>query len=160
MAIDLPVRGEEDRLLREAVRSLLAQYGRSYFLSCYRDGREPEALWRDLCQAGFVGAGVPERLGGGGSSLENVVAIGEELGSAGMPLLSFIMTELCLPVIARHAGAGVAARLIPPIVAGDRDHRARRRHQLLRDADDGAAQGPGLRRVRTQALDLLGRGRR
>jgi acyl-CoA dehydrogenase len=120
MAIDLPARGEEDHLLREAVRSLLAQYGRSYFLSCYRDGREPDALWRDLCQAGFVGAGVPERLGGGGSSLESVVAIGEELGSAGMPLLSFIMTELCLPVMARHAQAGVAARLIPPIIAGDR----------------------------------------
>jgi acyl-CoA dehydrogenase len=120
MTITLPARGDEDRLLRDAVRSLLAKYGRSYFLSCYADGREPDALWRDLCQAGYVGAGVPEHLGGGGSSLESVVAVAEEMGSAGMPLLSFIMTELCLPVMARHADPEVAARVIPPIIAGDR----------------------------------------
>jgi alkylation response protein AidB-like acyl-CoA dehydrogenase len=42
------------------------------------------------------------------------------MGAAGMPLLSFIMTELCLPVLARHALPGTAARLVPPIIAGDR----------------------------------------
>jgi acyl-CoA dehydrogenase len=120
MTIALPPRGDEDRLLRDAVRALLARYGRSYFLTCYADGREPDALWRDLCKSGYVGAGVPEHLGGGGSSLEAVVAVAEEMGSAGMPLLSFIMTELCLPVLARHADPEVAARIIPPIIAGDR----------------------------------------
>jgi acyl-CoA dehydrogenase len=116
----LPARGDEDALLREAVGSLLGRYGRSYFLDCYRDGREPDALWRDLCQAGYVGAAVPEHLGGGGSSLGAVVAVAEEMGAAGMPLLSFIMTELCLPVLARHALPETAARLVPPIIAGDR----------------------------------------
>lgn len=37
-----------------------------------------------------------------------------------MPLLSFIMTELCLPVLARHALPETAARLLPPIIAGER----------------------------------------
>ena len=120
MSTDLPAWSGEDSLLREAVRALLGRYGRRYFLDCYRDGREPEALWRELCKAGYVGAAVPERLGGGGSSLDAVVAVGEEMGAAGMPLLSFIMTELCLPVLARHALPETAARLVPPIVAGDR----------------------------------------
>jgi acyl-CoA dehydrogenase len=120
MPADLPAWSDEDRLLREAVRALLGRYGRSYFLDCYREGREPEALWRELCQAGYVGAAVPEHLGGGGAALEAVVAVSEEMGAAGMPLLSFIMTELCLPVLARHALPETAARLIPPIIAGDR----------------------------------------
>jgi alkylation response protein AidB-like acyl-CoA dehydrogenase len=120
MSTDLPAWSEEDGLLREAVRTLLGRYGRRYFLDCYRDGREPEALWRELCKAGYVGAAVPEHLGGGGSSLDAVVAVGEEMGAAGMPLLSFIMTELCLPVLARHALPETAARLVPPIIAGDR----------------------------------------
>jgi alkylation response protein AidB-like acyl-CoA dehydrogenase len=101
MSTDLPAWSDEDGLLREAVRALLGRYGRRYFLDCYRDGREPEALWRELCKAGYVGAAVPEHLGGGGSSLDAVVAVGEEMGAAGMPLLSFVMTELCLPVPAR-----------------------------------------------------------
>jgi alkylation response protein AidB-like acyl-CoA dehydrogenase len=112
--------GDEDRVLREAVRSLLHRYGRGYFLDCYRGGREPDELWRDLCKAGYIGAGVPEQLGGGGSSLGAVVAVGEELAAAGMPLLSFIMTELCLPVLARQALPATAARLLPPIIAGER----------------------------------------
>ncbi|MEP7024156.1 MAG: acyl-CoA dehydrogenase family protein [Actinomycetota bacterium] len=117
---ELPSWGESDQLLREAVRKMLGRYGREYFLDCYRQGHEPDALWRDLCQAGYVGAGVPEQLGGGGSSLEAVIAVGEELGAAGMPLLSFIMTELCLPVLAQHALPETAARLLPPIMSGQR----------------------------------------
>src|SRR5487761_1338809 len=120
MITELAPWGDEDRVLREAVRSLLRRYGRGYFLDCYRGGREPDELWRDLCKAGYIGAGVPEQLGGGGSSLGAVVAVGEELAAAGMPLLSFIMTELCLPVLARHALPATAARLVPPIIAGDR----------------------------------------
>ncbi len=120
MISDVTPWGESDRLVREAVRSLLRSYGRGYFLECYRNGREPEALWHDLCKAGYIGAGVPEYLGGAGSSLEAVIAVGEELALAGMPLLSFIMTELCLPVLARSALPGTAARLLPPIINGDR----------------------------------------
>ena len=114
------LRDEHDELLRESARSLLHRYGRSYFLSCYRDGREPEELWHELCEAGFVGTGISEGLAGGGSSLGTVIAVAEELGVAGMPLLSFIMTELCLPVIARHALSGMAERFVPPIIAGAR----------------------------------------
>ncbi len=111
---------EHDELLRKSVRSLLHRYGRSYFLSCYREGREPTELWHELCDAGFVGTGIPEDLGGGGSSLGAVITVAEELGVAGMPLLSYIMTELCLPVIARHALPGMAERFVAPIVSGER----------------------------------------
>ena len=120
MRTGLPAWGEDDRLIREAVRGLLGRYGRGYFTGCHRAGREPTELWRDLCQAGYVGAAVPGHLGGSGSPLEAVLAVGEELAAAGMPLLSFIMTELCLPVLARHALPQTAARLLPPIIAGDR----------------------------------------
>lgn len=119
-ATELPAWGDEDRLLREAVRALLSRYGRGYFLDCYRAGREPTELWRDLCKAGYTGATVPQRLGGSGSPLGAVIAVGEELAAAGLPLLSFIMTELCLPVLARHALPETAAQLLPPIIAGDR----------------------------------------
>jgi alkylation response protein AidB-like acyl-CoA dehydrogenase len=120
MITELAPWDDDDRLLREGVRSLLRRYGRGYFLDCYRGGREPAELWRDLCQAGYVGAGLPGHLGGGGSPLDAVLAVGEELAAAGMPLLSFIMTELCLPVLARHLLPETAARLLPPIIAGDR----------------------------------------
>lgn len=63
---------------------------------------------------------MPPLLGGSGSPLGTVIAVGEEMAAAGMPLLSFIMTELCLPVLARHALPETAARLLPPIIAGDR----------------------------------------
>lgn len=116
----LPGRDEEDSLLRESVRALLGRYGRGYFVECYRAGREPAELWQDLCKASLVGAAVPEHLGGSGSPLAAVLAVGEELAAAGMPLLSYVMTELCLPVLARHLRPEAAARILSPIISGDR----------------------------------------
>ncbi len=110
----------DDGLLREAVRSLLGRFGRRYFVECYRSGREPSELWQELCTAGFVGAGVPAELGGGDHGLEAVVAVAEEMARAGLPLLAFIMTELCLPVMAQHLRPEAARRIIPPIISGRR----------------------------------------
>lgn len=111
---------DSDLLLRQGVRSLLKRYDRNYFLSCYRSGREPREMWAELCSAGYVGTAVPEDVGGGGGGLGDSVAVAEELAIAGLPILSFIMTELCLPVIARHAQRQLASSLLPAIITGQR----------------------------------------
>lgn len=63
---------------------------------------------------------MPEEYGGGGGSLREVITIGEELTRAGLPLLTFVMTELCLPVLAARASEELRGRVIPPIVRGER----------------------------------------
>jgi acyl-CoA dehydrogenase len=112
--------GADLDLLRETVRRLVRKFDRDYIRACMKSKREPAELWAELCATGLIGSSVPEVYGGGGASLREVITIGEELTRAGIPLLTFVMTELCLPVLAAQASEELRRRVIPPIVRGER----------------------------------------
>ena len=67
---DLVVERTEDQAaLREGVRDLVSTFGRKYFQDVVKRGEKPEALWKALGEAGFLGVHISEKNGGGGAGL-------------------------------------------------------------------------------------------
>ena len=57
---------DEQTMLREAVGSVAAKYGHTYFTEAARAERKSDELWNELGAAGYLGVNVPEEYGGGG----------------------------------------------------------------------------------------------
>jgi alkylation response protein AidB-like acyl-CoA dehydrogenase len=57
---------DEERLLRETVATIARTYGNAYFSERTAAGEPPSELWEELAAAGFIGANLPEKSGGGG----------------------------------------------------------------------------------------------
>src|ERR1044072_6778232 len=75
-----------DELLavREQARSFLAKHAPSASLRRVLDGAEPydAATWTAIGELGWLGAAIPEELGGSGLGHEGVCVLAEELGAA------------------------------------------------------------------------------
>lgn len=80
---------DEQRLLKEEARRFLTERCPPAAVRAILD--EPPAsfdrsLWRDIAALGWLGAAIPERLGGAGLGYIELCAIAEELGRAVAPL--------------------------------------------------------------------------
>lgn len=106
-------------LLREGVRGVAGAYGLSYFLTQARAGASAGELWSDLGSHGYLGAGIPERYGGGGLGIVGVAALCEELAASGCPLLTPVVSlAICGSLIAAHGSAAQRARWLPALACG------------------------------------------
>jgi hypothetical protein len=102
----------EQLLLRDAVRGLLA--------STSGPGEEgfDGALWRRLCgEIGVAGLLVPERYGGAGGSLADVMVVMAELGRALAPVPMLGSAVLATAVLL-EADDDTAGRLLPALADG------------------------------------------
>jgi alkylation response protein AidB-like acyl-CoA dehydrogenase len=64
--------------LRESVARLAGSFGRKYFQDIVASGAQPDALWKALGDAGFLGAHMPEDYGGAGGGLADLNIVIEE----------------------------------------------------------------------------------
>jgi alkylation response protein AidB-like acyl-CoA dehydrogenase len=91
---------EEQGMLREAVATIAAKFGHSYFIECARRGRKADELWDELAGAGFLGVNVPSSFGGGGKGISELAIVLEELGAAGCPLLLLVVSPaICATIV-------------------------------------------------------------
>src|ERR1019366_3226945 len=74
---------EEQQMLRQAVDSIAAKYGHSYFTEKARSGGRTDELWDELAASGFLGVNVPEEYGGGGRGVTELAIVLEKLGTHG-----------------------------------------------------------------------------
>lgn len=94
---------DERRDLREAVGQLVSKYGRPYFQEVIRNGEQPDALWNELGQAGFLGAHVSEPYGGGGGFVDTAIVI-EETACWGCPIQYLVISPtICSTILDHHA---------------------------------------------------------
>jgi acyl-CoA dehydrogenase len=78
-----------EQMMRSTVREMAAEYDEEYWLEIsdhaakelIADG--PNGLWKDLAEAGWLGANIPEEYGGQGMGMQEIVMIIEEVGLAG-----------------------------------------------------------------------------
>ncbi|MEY9847369.1 acyl-CoA dehydrogenase family protein [Streptacidiphilus sp. MAP5-3] len=113
------VESEERRDLRAAVRALGARYGLDYLLSCGKEHRIPEELWREAGKLGFLGVNLPAEYGGGGAGMQELAIVLEELGTAGCPLLMLVVTPaICGSIIARFGAEEQKQRWLPGFADG------------------------------------------
>lgn len=106
--------------LRESVGRLVGQFGRKYYQDCVKRGEEPEALWAELGQAGFLGVHVPEEFGGSGGGIADYNVVVEECAAQGCPMLQLVINSITAPIIAAHGTPEMKAEWLPGIAAGTR----------------------------------------
>jgi len=85
-------------------------------------GTFPRELYGKLAQAGLMGVGYAEELGGAGGDLTHMLAVQHELlrhgGSAGV-VAGLGTHAIALPPILRHGTPEQRARFVPPVLRGE-----------------------------------------
>ncbi|MBX3658489.1 MAG: acyl-CoA dehydrogenase family protein [Ramlibacter sp.] len=86
-------------------------------------GTFPLALYRKAADAGLLGLGYPEALGGtpAPQALRNAVSLAlSRHGASGGLLASLFSHNIGLPPVLRHGSAALQQRVIPPVLRGER----------------------------------------
>lgn len=109
---------EHHRALRESVGKLVGKYGRKYFQEMVAKGTQPEALWKELGEAGFLGVHIPESYGGSGGGLAELYIVIEECAAQGCPMLALVIASICAPVIAAYGSEELKNKWLPGLANG------------------------------------------
>jgi alkylation response protein AidB-like acyl-CoA dehydrogenase len=109
---------DHHRDLRDSVAKLVGRYGRKYFQEMVANGTQPDALWRDLGEAGFLGVHIPEEFGGTGGGLAELYIVIEECAAQGCPMLALVIASICAPIIAAHGSDELKAKWLPGLANG------------------------------------------
>ncbi|MDF4251305.1 acyl-CoA dehydrogenase family protein [Streptomyces sp. WMMB303] len=112
---------EEHTALRASVAALGKRYGRDYFAQVVADGKHTDELWAEAAKLGYLGVNLPEEYGGGGSGIQELSIVLEELGAAGCPLLMLVVSPaICGTVIARFGAQEQQRTWLPGLADGTR----------------------------------------
>ena len=111
---------DHHRDLRDSVSKLVGKFGRKYFQDVVNNGAQPDALWQELGEAGFLGVHVAEEYGGGGGGLAELNICIEETAAHGCPILSMVISSITAPIIASTGTEAMKQEWLPGIASGKR----------------------------------------
>ncbi len=111
---------DHHRDLRDAVSKLVGKFGRKYFQEVVAAGAQPDELWKELGDAGFLGVHVAEEHGGGGGGLAELNICIEETAAQGCPILSMVISSITAPIIASCGSDQLKRDWLPGIATGRR----------------------------------------
>ena len=106
--------------LRDSVARLVSKFGRSYFQEKVASGEPPDELWQALGAAGFLGAHISSKYGGGDGGLGDLYVIIEEAAAQGCPLLYLVIQSICSPIIEKHGSEALKDEWLPALANGSR----------------------------------------
>jgi len=111
---------EEQRLVRDQVRDLLSRESSYDGLRRTIEAGLPwnEALWRQLGDLGFLGAGIPDDHGGAGLGPFEVALLAREIGRAVAPV-PFISSAVAAEAMLMAGTPTQQARWLPGLASGD-----------------------------------------
>jgi alkylation response protein AidB-like acyl-CoA dehydrogenase len=124
---DTDLTGDE-ALLAETVRAYFGDFVDNTYLNCQEESDDgyDRGRWKQLCDLGWLGVNLPERVGGGGGTLADAGLVARECGRAAFasPLLQSTRAATALlglergehfdGVLARIAHGTPAALIAPP----------------------------------------------
>ncbi len=105
--------------IREAVRSLCADFPGPYWQRLDRERAYPEEFVAALTKAGFLAALVPEEYGGSGLPLTAAAAIMEEIQASGCNGAACHAQMYTMGTLLRHGSPEQKARYLPAIARGE-----------------------------------------
>jgi alkylation response protein AidB-like acyl-CoA dehydrogenase len=108
---------QERKMFRETVRRFAETQMMPFVKEWEKQRKYPAEYYRRLSEMGFMGLMVPEKYGGMGGSLVDVVILGEEMGRAGV---SIPLTHIsaCCRAIAQHGNEEQKSRYLPDMASG------------------------------------------
>jgi hypothetical protein len=105
--------------IREAVRTLCANFPGEYWRRVDRERAYPEEFVAALTKAGFLAALIPEEYGGSGLTMSAAIAIMEEIQAAGCNGTGCHAQMYTMGTVLRHGSAEQKARYLPAIAKGE-----------------------------------------
>jgi 3-oxochol-4-en-24-oyl-CoA dehydrogenase len=110
---------DDHRQLAEVVRAFLDRHGARASARALLDAprEDKPKLWSELAELGWLGIHIPERFGGSGYGLPELVVIAEEFGRAVVPG-PFLPTVVTSGLLAGRADGQPQAQLLPGLVDG------------------------------------------
>jgi hypothetical protein len=119
MAVLDLVPSDEERMLRDTVTAICADFGPAYSREKHACGEPPTELWDALASRGYLGVNIPEEWGGGGLGMSMLAAVGEEIAAAGSSLLLIVVSPaIAGSILARHGTDEQKERWLRGIAAG------------------------------------------
>jgi len=110
---------EEHQFIRDAVRNVLQDYGRDYYVKKAEARQPTSAAWTALGDHGFVGINLPEEYGGGGAGLSELAIVTEESAAAGVPqLLLLVSAAITGEVLTKFATEKQKQQWLPGLADG------------------------------------------
>ncbi|MCG8592253.1 MAG: acyl-CoA/acyl-ACP dehydrogenase [Proteobacteria bacterium] len=112
---------EEQEVLREMVRGVLAEYAPLDTVRALEDDPTgfPEELWKQLGELGLLGIAIPEEHGGAGQSLIEAAILYEEIGRALAPSPHFVSCVLGAGALLRAGSDDQKAEWLPKLAGGE-----------------------------------------
>ncbi len=110
--------GEDFPELRDSVRRICAKYPGAYWRKLEDDKAYPTEFVRELTDAGFLGALIPEEYGGSGLSLRAAAVILEEINACGCNASQGHAQMYIMGTLLRHGSAEQKRKYLPEIAAG------------------------------------------
>ena len=110
--------GEDYPELRESVRRICAKYPGAYWRSLEDEKAYPTAFVRELTEAGFLGALIPEEYGGSGLPLRAAAVILEEINASGCVASQGHVQMYIMGTVLRHGSEEQKRKFLPEIAAG------------------------------------------
>ena len=105
--------------IRAAVKALCARYGEDYWLELDAVSGYPTEFVRELTQAGFLTALIPESYGGAGLGVLEAAAIMEEISRSGAHAGACHAQMYVMGSILRHGSEAQKRRYLPKIARGE-----------------------------------------
>jgi acyl-CoA dehydrogenase len=102
------------------VAGVTARFDRAYFLRQARSDGTIDELWRDLASKDLLAVGVPEDLGGVGGGVAGMATVMEEMSSAGVPPILYVLTAFSRESLIRHGSPEQIAKHVLPTLTGER----------------------------------------
>ncbi|CAN5744455.1 acyl-CoA dehydrogenase family protein [soil metagenome] len=110
--------GEDYPELREGVRRICQGYPSAYWRALEKESSYPTAFVRDLTDAGFLGALIPEEYGGSGLPLRAAAVILEEINASGCTASPAHAQMYIMGTLLRHGSEEQKRKYLPDIAAG------------------------------------------
>ena len=113
---------EEQRLIRESVRKLCADFSDDYWEQHDREGIFPQDFFDEMAAAGWIGIAIPEQYGGAGKGIQDAAIVLGEVAASGAAMNGATPIHLSIfgmhPVV-KHGSEAMREKYLPPVARGE-----------------------------------------